>query len=147
MDDLNTFIKKMIMNISLHCILSPAGDPNNHFRLDSESGKLSCLPLDREEGSFYNLTVAATDSGAPVQSSYTHIAITVLDENDNNPRFRRQFYTTAILENITIGHEILRVIADDADEGLNARVTYSISNVTEGLFKIDNTTGVITTAG
>jgi hypothetical protein len=41
----------------------------------------------------------------------------------------------------------MTVQATDADRGHNAKITYSLSNETQWLFKIDNETGVLTTTG
>lgn len=116
--------------------------------LDSTTGELSCKPLDREKNSLYNLTIMAEDNGPkPRLFSLTTVLVSVLDVNDNDPQFINTPYTAAIPEDTPPGTNVLTVEATDADEGINSLISYSINNSAQGLFKIDNVTGVITTAG
>ncbi len=71
----------------------------------------------------------------------------VLDDNDNDPKFKKGLYQATIPENVTINHSILKVEATDPDLGPNAQLSYAIDHNAEGLFKVDNVTGVIYTAG
>ncbi len=75
------------------------------------------------------------------------VYVTVMDDNDNDPRFVKGLYFKNIPENIAANQSILRVEAVDPDLGLNSQVSYAIDHNAEGLFRIDNTTGVIYTAG
>ena len=50
----------------------------------------------------------------------------VVDDNDNTPVFRPRLYSTTVLENATIGQNILQTTAFDADAGLNADIRYTI---------------------
>jgi protocadherin-16/23 len=112
------------------------------------TGELTSRPLDRETHSRYLLQITAQDRGSP--SSYQgqcNISVIVEDQNDNDPRFEQQKYTASIPEDIPIGTSVLIVKAIDADQGINARITYSLANETEWLFNIDNRSGLITTAG
>ena len=69
------------------------------------------------------------------------------DENDNDPRFTQSRYTATLPENMEPDTVVLTVQATDADRGNNAKITYSLSNETQWLFKINNETGVLTTTG
>ena len=89
----------------------------------------------------------ARDGNSTPLKNITTILITVLDDNDNDPQFRETLYATEIDEDIAIGKSILKVEAFDSDEGVNAVISYSLNNATQGLFKIDSVTGVVTTAG
>lgn len=130
----------------LHLLVSD--DMDGKFSIDQNSGKLSCLALDRELRSSYNLTVLAADNGEPVAlTSSMQITIRVLDDNDNDPIFQQTSYAASVPENITEGTSIVLLKASDLDEGLNAEVSFSLSNSTNGLFRVDSTTGVITAAG
>lgn len=108
---------------------------------------MSCGPLDREVHALYLLTVQATDSGDPPRSITSSIQVKVLDINDNDPKFRETSYSQSIPEDMSVGTSILKVEATDVDEGVNAKVSYAMSNDANGQFKIDNITGVIRTAG
>jgi len=70
-----------------------------------------------------------------------------MDDNDNDPLFEKTAYDGTVSEAARNGTSVLRVVATDLDEGLNGNVSYSLSNATRGLFKVDSRTGVITTAG
>ncbi|XP_077464607.1 protocadherin alpha-C2-like isoform X1 [Stigmatopora argus] len=82
--------------------------------------------LDRESVSSYNLTIRATDEGAPPLSSEVTFAVEVADVNDNPPRFEQTSYTVYVSENNAPGSPLCAVRAADADSGENARVGYAI---------------------
>ncbi|KAL8622280.1 hypothetical protein ACOMHN_043803 [Nucella lapillus] len=118
------------------------------FDMDSKTGQLSCQALDREAREQYTLTVTGTDSGTPRRSGSTRVAITVLDENDNSPRFSHGTYTATIAEDIAKGQTVMQVFASDPDQGSNGQVAYSLlGNDTEGYFSVNSTSGDIITSG
>uniref|UniRef100_T1ING2 Cadherin domain-containing protein n=1 Tax=Strigamia maritima TaxID=126957 RepID=T1ING2_STRMM len=123
------------------------GNVGNKFSIDPQTGQLASAPLDREVVSIYRLTITARDRGNPPQYGSCNVTIHVEDQNDNDPRFLQNRYETRIPEDAAINTTVLVVKASDADEGVNARITYSLSNETQWLFKIDSETGVITTSG
>ncbi|KAG7471220.1 hypothetical protein MATL_G00122070 [Megalops atlanticus] len=124
-----------------------AGDPDGDFHLDSSSGALSTSrPLDRERKARYALTVVARDHGTPSLSSTTTVEVTVLDVNDNSPRFESGSYTVEIPEDAAVGSLVLEVTASDEDEGSNSQVLYFLSSESRGMFSVDAGTGRITTA-
>ena len=62
-------------------------------------------------------------------------------------RFSSFRYFTSVSENLPIGSSVLKVSANDADEGSNARITYSINRKQSDkseLFKIDANNGLLT---
>uniref|UniRef100_A0A5S6QN81 Cadherin domain-containing protein n=1 Tax=Trichuris muris TaxID=70415 RepID=A0A5S6QN81_TRIMR len=117
------------------------GNVDGKFQISSQTGRLSCEPLDREKLASYNLTILATDSGTPRLSDTCNLVVTVTDENDNKPKFSQPAYTAEVREDVRPGSTILRVEANDLDEGHNGRVTYSIVNDTTGLFDVKPNTG------
>ena len=120
--------------------------PSSPFSLDSETGRLSTLPLDRERQSSYNLEVVAEDSGsAQIRSASCLITVNVLDENDNEPSFSQSIYTASLKEDVPRGTKVLQVLASDPDLGSNAAVEYSIEKITHSVFTIDKETGAIYT--
>ncbi|KAK7075982.1 calcium ion binding [Halocaridina rubra] len=123
------------------------GNTNNKFSIGSYSGQLSSRPLDREAQSKYFLVITAEDRASSALRGICNITITVEDQNDNDPKFSQNRYSATIAENVPPDTSVLTVRASDEDHGENARITYSLSNETQWLFKIDNETGVITTAG
>ncbi|KAJ8404690.1 hypothetical protein AAFF_G00335530 [Aldrovandia affinis] len=124
-----------------------AGDPAGDFRLDRSSGVLSTSrPLDRERKGRYALTVVAQDRGSPALSSTATVEVTVLDVNDNSPRFESPGYTVEVPEDAAVGSLVLEVMASDEDEGSNGQVLYSLSSDAGGAFVIDKDTGRVTVA-
>lgn len=124
------------------------GNIGNKFSIDLHSGQLSSRPLDREVKDRYFLIIAAQDRGTPSpRQGFCNITVSVEDENDSDPRFTQSRYTASLAENAPPDTVVLTVQATDADRGNNAKITYSLSNETQWLFKIDNETGVLTTTG
>jgi hypothetical protein len=81
--------------------------------------------LDREEKASYDVVVTATDNGSPRRRSASmDIRVHVLDANDNTPVFRPKTYSATVLENATLGQNILDTTAFDADSGLNGEIRW-----------------------
>lgn len=94
----------------------------------------------------YRLKVKVSDSAAFPHdlSNITSVYITVLDQNDNNPRFALPFYNASISENVVSGTSVTTVTADDADRDANAELTYSITQSSSvEYFDINSATGEI----
>ncbi|XP_049604834.2 protocadherin alpha-8 isoform X27 [Syngnathus scovelli] len=89
--------------------------------------------LDREEYSFYNVTLVANDEGSPPLSSTSIIAIQVADVNDNAPRFSEPIINIYVKENSPTGASIHRIAAIDLDMNVNARVTYALLGDANGI--------------
>ena len=80
------------------------------FRVDSILGILySNGTIDREVTSLYNITVAASDGGYPINSANVQVTINVLDRNDNSPTFSNKTYYFEVYENVPIGYVISQV--------------------------------------
>ncbi|TGZ76097.1 hypothetical protein CRM22_000024 [Opisthorchis felineus] len=152
---------------------------HNYFSVDRLSGKLRLIRrLDRESVAFFSLEIVATDSPPvsilPVRhqqsgsytnfttnvhltpkilSSSTTVVIAVTDVNDNAPVFRSPNTSTAIQVRLqeTLGKQLLIFEATDADEGENARISYSIRTEVPrppggpgtGYFSVDETSGLL----
>ena len=116
----------------------------NVFNLNSLTGKLTInSKLDRESISNYEVRVIAKDQGNPPQSSTATVFLRVQDVNDNSPVFYPQEYFELLGDNHPIDTSILRVTAKDKDEGENAVLKFNIESGSEGIFQIDEKTGVI----
>ncbi|XP_042372986.1 protocadherin gamma-A6 [Plectropomus leopardus] len=87
--------------------------------------------LDRELQPEYNITVTATDAGSPSLSSVKVLTIVVNDINDNPPTFTQSEYNANILENQPVGTFVMKVKAEDIDDGSNAKILYQISKDTK----------------
>uniref|UniRef100_A0A8D2DDH6 Protocadherin gamma subfamily A, 4 n=1 Tax=Sciurus vulgaris TaxID=55149 RepID=A0A8D2DDH6_SCIVU len=98
--------------------------------IDSYYRLVTHRALDREQVSFYNITVTATDGGSPPLSTETHFTLQVADINDNPPTFSHISYFTYIPENNPRGASIFSVTALDPDSKENAQVIYSLAEDT-----------------
>ncbi|XP_077433270.1 protocadherin alpha-5-like isoform X2 [Vanacampus margaritifer] len=83
-------------------------------------------PLDREEYSFYNVTLVANDEGSPPLASTSVVAIQVADINDNAPSFSEPIINIYVKENSPVGASIHRITTIDSDMNENARVAYAL---------------------
>uniref|UniRef100_A0A8D3DVH2 Cadherin domain-containing protein n=1 Tax=Scophthalmus maximus TaxID=52904 RepID=A0A8D3DVH2_SCOMX len=115
---------------------------NNYFALNvltnSVGTKYSEIilerDLDREEQQEVNLLLTA---------------ITVLDANDNNPVFSQAVYEATLPENSPVDTVVVTVSATDADEGVNGKVTYEFSGISDfakEIFSLNEYTGEIALA-
>ncbi|XP_066446747.1 protocadherin gamma-B1-like isoform X17 [Eleutherodactylus coqui] len=105
-------------------------------------------PLDREMQNKHELILTASDGGNPVQTGTALITIIVTDFNDNAPIFTQDVYKVSVRENIPVNSTILQVSASDEDEGVNAKITYSISTTANNIlmaFTIDSNNGELRT--
>ncbi|XP_058479118.1 protocadherin-8 [Solea solea] len=103
---------------------------HEHFTLQQAYGDsfmiITTTTLDREKIPEYNLTVVAEDLGSPPFKTVRHYTIRVIDENDNPPLFSKSIYEVSVLENNIPGSYVTTVVARDADEGKNAKVSYKL---------------------
>lgn len=84
--------------------------------------------LNFEDKTGYTLVVRATDKGdAPMHSNPdAMVTVTILDINDNDPKFEKQTYMVSIPETTAQQTVILTVKATDEDSGLNGEIMYAI---------------------
>uniref|UniRef100_A0A8C2ZSL3 Protocadherin-16 n=1 Tax=Cyclopterus lumpus TaxID=8103 RepID=A0A8C2ZSL3_CYCLU len=113
--------------------------------LDPSTGVLSLgQELDHEVTSNLILVVKATDSAHDAsQRRWGSVTarVYVTDENDNPPVFSSPT-AVSVMEDQPVGFVALYVMAKDADQGENGRVTYSIqSGNTGGTFSLNPITG------
>ncbi|XP_043547094.1 protocadherin-20 [Chiloscyllium plagiosum] len=120
-------------------MLSPGVPPV--FSVDPLSGTLSVsTSLDREEHDRYRLTIRAIDGGTPSLESTATVIITVLDVNDNSPRFINKDFNFFVPEDYPSFSEIGVIGVMDPDAGTNGWVALSILNGSEH-FVIDTGKG------
>ncbi|XP_055782701.1 protocadherin gamma-C5-like isoform X6 [Salvelinus fontinalis] len=82
--------------------------------------------LDRESFSEYNIEITATDSGSPPLTTKKTIPVSIIDVNDNPPKFTQPSYNVFLKENGPPGSMLSSVSASDLDFGDNAKISYSI---------------------
>ncbi|XP_072940790.1 protocadherin-like wing polarity protein stan [Epargyreus clarus] len=105
------------------------GNTQMQFSIDSLSGDVSLVKsLDYEQVRSYRLVIRAQDGGSPSRSNTTQLLVNVKDVNDNAPRFYTSLFQESVSESVPVGYSIVRVQAYDADEGINAELTYSLSD-------------------
>ena len=141
------------------------GNDNDTFLLNSSSGEIKLArSLDFEETKHYLLVVKATDTflsndtldviGAANDSnssvsffSFANVSLTVLDVNDNPPRFARDFYSVLITENLPSDSLVARVDVTDQDSGENGMIIYELlpSALVTELFVVNGSSGEIRT--
>uniref|UniRef100_A0AAR2JJX0 Cadherin domain-containing protein n=1 Tax=Pygocentrus nattereri TaxID=42514 RepID=A0AAR2JJX0_PYGNA len=116
---------------------------NNYYSIVTDSS------LDREQMAEYNITVTAKDGGRPPLSSTKTLSVKVSDINDHSPQFEHETYTAYVTENNSPSLSLLNVKANDADLGVNARISYFIIDkdlngaLTSSLVSIDAGSGMI----
>ena len=117
------------------------------FDIDQTTGEITTLvKLDREQQEKYLVQVEAVDGGNRPRTGITVIQVTVVDINDNPPKFTR-ILSINITENSPIGTSVVTVETVDKDIGENARVTYEFNENPGNKFSIDPLTGEIVVTG
>ena len=128
-----------------------SGNTNGVFSITPEGTVLVRGSLNREAIPVYNLNISISDlSMNDPRTSSGWLNVTILDVNDNRPRFSTDPYMFGPLEgNETIGHSVGRVSCTDDDVGTNAAISFRISpaNVNFTLFDVDAMTGVVRVNG
>ncbi|XP_075458138.1 protocadherin-1 isoform X5 [Ascaphus truei] len=113
------------------------------FSINPDSGQIRVnTVLDREQREHYHFHVVAADKGSPSLKGTASVVITVMDRNDNDPKFMLNGYNLSVTENIPRLSPIGIVTVIDADKGENARIQLLVEPDT-GEFIIQNGTGTI----
>ncbi|KAH3880452.1 hypothetical protein DPMN_004366 [Dreissena polymorpha] len=114
-----------------------------YIAADSTTYVLSVkTPIDREVFTQFEFVLTATDAGTPALTATTTVRITVLDVNDNEPLFSPTFYSSEIAYNDDCQVTITTLTANDADESVNADLTFAFTqNDNPELFSLNTNTG------
>uniref|UniRef100_UPI00398E7DD0 protocadherin Fat 1-like n=1 Tax=Pristiophorus japonicus TaxID=55135 RepID=UPI00398E7DD0 len=117
------------------------------FSIDDRGRILTAQKLDRENSTekVIAIKVMAKDGGGKVDFCTVNIILT--DENDNAPQFQAAEYKIHIPASTLKGAPVIQIVAVDADEGMNADVTYSVASSedkAEEILEINPLTGFIT---
>uniref|UniRef100_A0A7N4V541 Protocadherin gamma subfamily C, 3 n=1 Tax=Sarcophilus harrisii TaxID=9305 RepID=A0A7N4V541_SARHA len=145
-------------DVGVNSLQSYQLSPNEYFSMivkESPNGRkypelVMEKPLDREKQSSHHLVLVAVDGGNPVLSGTAQIRINVTDANDNPPVFSQDFYKVRLRENLPPGSSVVRVLATDKDEGINAEITYFFKTTADNalnIFHLDHKSGQIKTQG
>ncbi|XP_037550306.1 cadherin-10-like [Nematolebias whitei] len=112
-----------------------------YFSVDPDTGLIkTALPgMDREVKEHYQVVIQAKDMAGQMGglSGTTTVSITLLDVNDNPPRFTKTLYEFRVPESNELGSTVGLIQAMDADIGQNAEMKYKIiGNDGPGMFDI-----------
>lgn len=124
---------------------------NDQFSIDASGQIRTVEKLDREDPANGNvvLMVAAQDSGGRV--SYCSVHVRLLDENDNAPQFSASEYRASLKHDVARGFLVTQIQAHDPDEGMNAKVTFSLYSEAHvpvvDILEIDPVNGWMVTKG
>lgn len=120
------------------------------FEVDRNTGEVRLRGrLDRERESSYVLLAVASDGGHPQLSVAETLLVTVVDVNDNDPVFE---FPSAANGTVTVSplqplHQpVTRVLASDADQGRNSRLSYRLLSTGDNAdrkFSIRRQNGVV----
>ncbi|XP_074147704.1 protocadherin alpha-12 isoform X9 [Sminthopsis crassicaudata] len=103
--------------------------------------------LDREETPEISLLLTATDGGKPELTGTVELLITVLDVNDNPPKFDESEYKVKLFENSPNGTLMINLNATDPDKGINGEISYAIKRISPAseklMFIMNSVTGDI----
>ncbi|EEB19942.1 conserved hypothetical protein [Pediculus humanus corporis] len=119
-----------------------SGNEENCFTIDRTTGKiLANVSFDREFQDQYHLFIRATNDPDYFHTkeerkhrdilerdpSITNVRITILDDNDNPPKFEKAEYYAGIKSLAAINEFIAKILAEDPDLAENGTVQYYIA--------------------
>ena len=122
------------------------GNDEGMFTINASTGELRLVSsLDYEERSSYTLLIHARDNDdtGNVKFAVFTVYATVLDLNDNAPKFSEPLYEVDVDEDAAVGSTVFTFVAPDSDDGLNGLVSYSIisSNYSSEFWSLNASTG------
>ena len=122
-------------------------DGRKYFQIDPKTGVIRAnVEFDREETSNLEFRVLASDLGEDFHTATTTVLLTIMDENDEEPRFTLQRFVFNVEENVPINTEVGQVTAADGDLPPNNQFMFAIvSSDVNNVFALDQKNGVITT--
>uniref|UniRef100_A0A182F4L6 Protocadherin-16 n=1 Tax=Anopheles albimanus TaxID=7167 RepID=A0A182F4L6_ANOAL len=127
-----------------------SGNREQWFRIDPTSGLITTqAALDREVHGHIELSISARDGGPNPKWAHTQLKVTILDENDEAPRFAQSRLNVTLSENAKVNTVIVSLTAVDHDQGTNGSITYALHPAVEksypGVLAIDPVSGQLTT--
>ncbi|XP_069477477.1 neural-cadherin-like [Ambystoma mexicanum] len=112
------------------------------FSIHPDTGVISTAQVfDREKQRDYAISVTATDQAHEPLIGVCQITVLILDVNDNDPKFENSRYQYFLREDTQVGTSFLRAAALDDDQGVNAAITYSLSQQQPEYLQINPSTG------
>lgn len=124
-----------------------------YVSINEETGYLYALrSFDYEQLKEFTFMVEARDAGTPALTSNATVKVIIVDQNDNPPQVlaplgKNGTAREPLPRSAEPGYLVSRIVAMDADDGENARLSYSIQRGNEnGMFRMDWRTGELRTA-
>ncbi|XP_077388683.1 protocadherin-10b isoform X2 [Festucalex cinctus] len=124
-----------------------------YVSINEETGYLYALrSFDYEQLKDFTFVVQAKDAGTPELSTNATVKVIIVDQNDNAPVVlapmgKNGTAKEPLPRSAEPGYLVTRIVATDADDGENARLSYSIQRGNEnGMFRMDWRTGELRTA-
>ncbi|XP_041133259.1 protocadherin-10-like isoform X1 [Polyodon spathula] len=124
-----------------------------YVSINSENGYLYALrSFDYEMLKDFSFMVQAKDSGNPSLSANATVNVVIVDQNDNAPSIvsplgKNGTAKEHLPRSAEPGYLVTRIVAIDADDSENARLSYSILRGNEmGMFRMDWRTGELRTS-
>ncbi|XP_037636831.1 protocadherin-10b isoform X2 [Sebastes umbrosus] len=124
-----------------------------YVSINEETGYLYALrSFDYELLKDFTFMVQAKDAGTLELSSNATVKVIIVDQNDNVPQVlaplgKNGTAKEPLPRTAEPGYLVTRIVAMDADDGENARLSYSIQRGNEnGMFRMDWRTGELRTA-
>lgn len=125
-----------------------------YVSINAENGYVYALrSFDHEQIREFSFTACATDCGTPKLMTNATVRVIVVDQNDNAPSVIAPLGKNGTAARAPLprsaepGYLVTRVISTDADDGENARLSYSIAHGNDlGLFRMDWRSGELRTA-
>ncbi|XP_077209503.1 cadherin-18 isoform X3 [Paroedura picta] len=94
-------------------------EEDTYFTIEANTGTLKTAKgFDREETSWYNITISASEIDSPKLLSHVQVGIKILDVNDNPPELAGD-YDVVVCENMKPGQMIQTISATDRDNFAN----------------------------
>lgn len=119
-------------------------DGKDNFKVHPTLGVVTVTKsLDREINPVILFHVNASDAGNPQLKSSTLIRLTLEDENDNTPHFKKshfEFYVVEEQKNLPI---VGRLFAEDPDAGPNGQFSFDFASPRYPEFILDYDTGLL----
>ncbi|XP_062291070.1 protocadherin-10a isoform X1 [Scomber scombrus] len=126
---------------------------DTYVSINQDTGYLYALrSFDYEQLKEFSFMVQAKDSGAAELFSNATVNVIIVDQNDNAPSViapigKNGTAKEHLPRSAEPGYLVTRIVAMDADDGENARLSYSILRGNEmGMFRMDWRTGELRTA-
>ena len=114
------------------------GDGLGRFTIDANGNVYTSVVLDCETNSHYWLTIVAKDRAAVPLTAHLELYISVKNENDLPPITSEAFYYVRILENASIGTNLIQVEAHDPDINSEVDTQIEFRIVNDVPFSVDD---------